>query len=68
MPTSLKQFAPALPGRSIEAPIYALVRAILVDLTNIRTTFNAHVHSGVTAGGANTAVSTTLLPALELTA
>ncbi len=68
MPTSLKQNGPALPGRQVEAPVTALIRAILIDLTSIRTVFNAHVHSGVTAGGANTAVSTTLLPALELTA
>lgn len=44
--------------------LIAEVNKLRTDLDNLRQTFNAHVHSGVTAGGVNTAVSTTTQGAL----
>ena len=38
-----------------------ILRAILSDIDILRQQINTHVHSGVTAGGANTAVATTQL-------
>jgi hypothetical protein len=46
----------------------ALLQSILVDLTALRTLLNTHVHSGVTAGGANTGVTTVTAAALDLRA
>lgn len=68
MPQSLKQRTPTLPGRAIEEPIRQLLTSVLTDLTAIRTFLNTHVHSGITSGGSNTAVPTTQLAALDLTA
>ena len=63
MPQSIKERMPMVESRRTESELTALLQAILIDLAAFRTTFNAHVHGGVTTGASNTAVSTTLLTA-----
>lgn len=52
------------PGQN-EYNLYQLVVALQADLVALQTQLNTHVHSGVTAGGANTAVPTTTLATLN---
>lgn len=49
------------------AELRAIVDDILRDLTAIRTAFNAHVHSGVATGGANSGAPTSSIPVLRTT-
>lgn len=62
MPTSLIQ---ALNAADIPPQAARVIGAALEEMRNdiekLRNMHNTHVHSGVTAGGANTAVPTTLL-------
>lgn len=46
------------------ATLVAQVNALVADVTAIRTTLNAHVHSGITAGAANSGAPTTTAAAL----
>lgn len=39
--------------------VYDLLKAILIDIDSLRQQINTHVHGGITAGAANTAVPTT---------
>jgi len=45
--------------------LYKLLTAVREDLTSFRAIFNAHIHSGITVGVANSAVSTTTVPAIN---
>lgn len=65
MPESIKQRMSAVPSDITARELAALYNAILVDLAAIRTLLNTHVHSGVTAGGANTGAPTTTAAALQ---
>ena len=47
--------------------LYQLVLSLRNDVESLRVLLNTHVHSGVTAGAANTAVPTTTLAALNTT-
>jgi hypothetical protein len=58
----------ALPSKREVAALRALVEDMRLDLDALRTQLNAHVHSGVTAGGANTGAPTTSAAALRTTA
>jgi hypothetical protein len=65
---SINQGTNAMPGRLLGMELEQLLNAILADLAALRTQMNTHVHSGITAGGANTAVATTTSPTLNLLA
>jgi hypothetical protein len=53
------------PGQSTE-DLYKMVEAVRLDLEALRNLLATHVHSGVTAGGANTAVPTVVIAATAL--
>lgn len=40
--------------------LYGILTGIQADLADLKSKFDAHVHAGVTAGAASTAVPTTL--------
>lgn len=58
----------ALPTRRDTAALQPLIDDIRLDLDALRTLLNTHVHSGITAGAANSGVTTTLAAALRTTA
>jgi hypothetical protein len=45
--------------------LYQMIESLRIDLAALQTQLNTHVHSGVTAGGANTAAPTTTLATLN---
>ena len=47
--------------------LVAQVNALIVDVADIRTKVNAHVHSGITAGAANSGAPTTSVVAATAT-
>lgn len=51
----------------VVAELVAQVNALVTDITVIRTAMTAHVHGGVTAGGANTS-AVAAIAALTVTA
>lgn len=67
MAASISQYMGAVPDQLTVRNMSTLMQSLLTDLTAIRTQLNTHVHSGITAGGANTAVPTTTAPALNTT-
>ena len=46
---------------SLEATV---INQLVADITALQASYNIHVHSGITAGGANSAVPTVLAGAL----
>ena len=67
MPQSIKERT-ARGQQPTMRELRALLNSILVDLAALRSLLNTHVHSGVTAGGANTGAPTTTAAALDLRA
>lgn len=47
-------------GSVAQRELTALFSALQEDLADLKAKFDAHVHSGITAGGANSAVPTVL--------
>jgi len=65
MPESVVQRANAMSDAISRSEAYALLEAIRTDLETLRAQLNSHVHSGVTAGAANTGAPTTTVASLE---
>lgn len=60
-PRSVLQTTNALNiGGVAQRELTALLTAVQEDLADLKAKFDAHVHAGVTAGGASTAVPTAL--------
>ena len=59
MPESVKLRTNHIPDTLTGAELYRLLTQIQVDLAAINARLNTHVHSGVTAGGANSGAPTT---------
>lgn len=67
MTQSIAQRVNALSNHKDADELYALLLVMRADLEALRAALNAHVHSGVTAGGANSGAPTTTVPALLTT-
>lgn len=65
MPEYVSQRLGLLTPTEDHQDIRLLLAAVQADLAALRTWANTHVHSGITAGAANSAVATTLVPALN---
>lgn len=65
MPESVVQRTNAMSDAISRSEVYALLEAIRTDLETLRVQLNTHVHSGVTAGGANTGAPTTTISSIE---
>lgn len=57
----------ALPTRRDTAALQPLIDDVRRDLDSLRTVLNTHVHSGITAGAANSGAPTTTAGALLTT-
>jgi predicted DNA-binding protein len=65
MSESVVQRTNAMSDSISRGEVYYLLEAIRTDLEALRSLLNTHVHSGVTAGGANTGAPTTTIASLE---
>lgn len=65
MPESVVQRANAMSDAISRGEVYALLEAMRTDLETLRAQLNSHVHSGVTAGAANTGAPTSTVASLE---
>jgi hypothetical protein len=65
MSESVAQRTAALAQHVDAEQLYKLLTQIQADLAALRAQVNAHVHSGVTAGAANTGAPTTTLASLN---
>lgn len=59
MPESVRQRTNAMPDHISAREVYALLTQVQADLAALNARLNTHVHSGVTAGGANSGAPTT---------
>jgi hypothetical protein len=67
MAESVKQrVAASLPPEQQTEHLYKMIEAVRLDLEALRNLLATHVHSGITAGGANTAVPTVVIAAAAL--
>jgi len=67
MSESISQRLNAMANHKDADQLYQLIVAVRADLEALRLKVNTHVHSGVTAGGANTAAPTTTVASLNTT-
>lgn len=61
---SIKERYSAVNNRQIEE-LRAILNDIRLDLAELRSVVNSHVHGGVTSGGANSGAPTTTVGALR---
>jgi GpV Apex motif len=62
---SIKLRVNSLAPKDDNIQLRILYESLRVDLEALRVQLNTHVHSGITAGGANTAVPTTTIASLN---